>query len=162
MKGNKTQWYIGTPNGVVMCVNARQGEHCEGFFYHSYKKEGTAFTTIEEMVFALERFFDSINFPHPSTNSRSFGEKARPPQKRQELEKVMSDQELLRKHGDLGSFIIRVQHRQNSSWQGRVTWMEEDKTVRFRSILEMIKLIESALDTVEITDDREEDASWNQ
>ena len=61
----------------------------------------------------------------------------------------MADEELLRKRGDLGSFIVRVQHRQNSSWQGRITWIEEDKTVYFRSIWEMIKLVESALDTVD-------------
>ena len=66
---------------------------------------------------------------------------------------------MLKKHGDLGTFIIRVQHRQNSSWQGRVTWMEEDKTVKFRSIFEMIKLIESALDTVDGEDEQPE-ASW--
>ena len=67
----------------------------------------------------------------------------------------MKDEELLRKHGDLGSFIIRVQHRQNSSWQGRITWMEEDKTVQFRSVWEMIKLIESAVDQVSEPEDSE-------
>ena len=30
-------------------------------------------------------------------------------------EKVMKDQELLSRHGDMGSFIVRVQQRQNSS-----------------------------------------------
>ena len=57
----------------------------------------------------------------------------------------MNDEDLLSRHGDLGSFIVRVQHRQNSSWQGTLTWMERDKTVHFRSIWEMIKLVESAL-----------------
>ena len=60
----------------------------------------------------------------------------------------MSDENLLSKHGDIGTFIVRVQHRQNSSWQGRLTWMEQDKTISFRSVWEMIKLIESAVDTV--------------
>ena len=59
----------------------------------------------------------------------------------------MKDEELLMKHGDLGSFIIRVQHRQNSSWQGRITWIEKNQTVYFRSVWEMIKLIENAIDT---------------
>ena len=59
----------------------------------------------------------------------------------------MNDEELLNMHGDLGTFIIRVQHRQNSSWQGRITWMEEDKTVYFRSMWEMLKLIDSAVGT---------------
>ena len=49
--------------------------------------------------------------------------------------------------GDLGSFVIRVQHRQNNSWQGRVTWLEENKTENFRSVLELIHLIDDALGT---------------
>ena len=71
----------------------------------------------------------------------------------------MSDDELLRKHGDIGTFIVRVQHRQNSSWQGRITWMEEDKTINFRSVWELIKLIESAVDTVSDPEE-EKEASW--
>ena len=71
----------------------------------------------------------------------------------------MTDEELLQKHGDIGTFIIRVQHRQNSTWQGRITWMEEDKTIKFRSVWEMIKLIENAMDTVSISEEGEE-PSW--
>jgi hypothetical protein len=70
----------------------------------------------------------------------------------------MRDEELLKKHGDLGTFIIRVQHRQNSSWQGRITWMEEDKTVQFRSVWEMIKLIVSAVDLVSEPENAPEEA----
>ncbi len=67
----------------------------------------------------------------------------------------MSDEELLRNHGELGTFIIRVQHRQNSSWQGRITWMERNRTLCFRSIWEMIRLIASAVGTEE-----EKEPSW--
>lgn len=76
----------------------------------------------------------------------------------------MSDEELLNRHGDLGTFIIRVQHRQNSSWQGRITWMDQDKTLSFRSMWEMIKLIASALDTVSEPEDGSENLegkTWN-
>ena len=72
----------------------------------------------------------------------------------------MKDEELLRQHGDMGSFIIRVQHRQNSSWQGRITWMEKNQTVYFRSVWEMMKLIENALDTVAPPEDETEDPVW--
>lgn len=72
----------------------------------------------------------------------------------------MSDEMLLTKHGEIGTFIVRVQHRQNSSWQGRITWMEEDKTVQFRSVWEMIKLIENAVDSVSKSEEDEEEESW--
>ena len=67
----------------------------------------------------------------------------------------MSDEELLTRHGDIGTFIVRVQHRQNSSWQGRITWMEENKTLQFRSVWELIKLIESAVESVSQEDGEE-------
>ena len=70
----------------------------------------------------------------------------------------MSDESLLTKHGDIGTFIVRVQHRQNSSWQGRITWMEEDRTIQFRSVWEMIKLIENAVDSV--STDEGEEITW--
>ena len=73
----------------------------------------------------------------------------------------MKDEELLMKHGDLGSFIIRVQHRQNSSWQGRITWVEKNQTMYFRSAWEMMKLMESALDTVSAPEDMEDEATWD-
>ena len=57
----------------------------------------------------------------------------------------------MEKHGDMGTFVIRVQHRQHSSWQGRVTYLEEDRTVYFRSALELIKIIDGTLDEVEGT-----------
>ena len=65
----------------------------------------------------------------------------------------MSDDELLSKHGDLGTFILRVQHRQNSTWQGRITWVNENKMLQFRSVWELTKLIEEALDTVSEQED---------
>jgi hypothetical protein len=68
----------------------------------------------------------------------------------------MSDDQVLSKHGEIGTFIVRVQHRQNSSWQGRLTWVDKDQTVNFRSIWEMIKLIESAVDTVSDPEEEEE------
>ncbi len=45
-----------------------------------------------------------------------------------------------------GTFIVKVINNQNSTWQGTITWVEEQKTENFRSALEMIKLIDGALD----------------
>ena len=44
----------------------------------------------------------------------------------------------------------------DGSWQGRITWMEEDKTIQFRSVWEMVKLIENAMDTVSTSEEGEE------
>lgn len=66
---------------------------------------------------------------------------------------MMKDEELLKKHGDMGTFIVRVQHRQNSSWQGVVTWTDRHKSIPFRSALELMKMIDEALLSEEGADD---------
>ena len=45
-----------------------------------------------------------------------------------------------------GTFIVKILNKQNSTWQGNVTWVEEQQTQNFRSALELIKMIDGALD----------------
>ena len=51
----------------------------------------------------------------------------------------------IEKRGTDETFIIRVQKRQHSSWQGEVTWVDEQKKEYFRSALELVRLIDGAL-----------------
>ena len=44
------------------------------------------------------------------------------------------------------SFIVNILQLQNASWQGTVTWVEDNKTQSFRSTLELIRLIDSTLE----------------
>ena len=45
-----------------------------------------------------------------------------------------------------GTFIVKILNKQNSTWQGSVTWVEEQRTQNFRSALELLKLIDGAMD----------------
>lgn len=128
--------------------------------YHAYAQVPKEFKNLEEMLFEQEELYDFLNFPYPATNDRTFSDGTQRRDIVQERTRIMSDKDLLSKHGDLGTFIIRVQHRQNSSWQGRVTWTEKDKTVYFRSVWELIKLIAGALDTVSEPEEGQEEISW--
>ena len=44
------------------------------------------------------------------------------------------------------TFIVKIMNRQNSTWQGTITWVDEHRTQNFRSALELIKLIDDVLD----------------
>ena len=157
---SKSQWYIGAPNGVVLCVDGAEGQSINGRLYHGYRREALPVRNIEQLLFEMEHFYDSINYPHPGTSSRTFQHRTEQTRHTAERARIMSDEELLSRHGDLGTFIIRVQHRQNSSWQGRITWMDEDKTVYFRSMWEMLKLIDSAVGTADQQEESLDEPSW--
>ncbi len=139
--------YIGIPNGAVLCIDEFTDHGIfKGRLYHHFHDGPVAVGSFLDMTRRLEDLFDEMQFPRPGLKMRSFQQKqAAPAQREKEREIIMSDKELLTQHGDLGTFIIRVQQRQSGTWQGRVTWADQNKTVHFRSILELIKLIESGI-----------------
>ena len=48
-----------------------------------------------------------------------------------------------------GTFLIDRYNRQNATWQGTVTWINRDEKQHFRSALELIKMIDNALEEAE-------------
>lgn len=44
------------------------------------------------------------------------------------------------------TFVVKIENRQNATWQGSITWAEKRKTMCFRSALELLKMIDGALD----------------
>jgi hypothetical protein len=44
------------------------------------------------------------------------------------------------------TFVVTIQHSQNSTWQGEVTWVTgENEKIHFRSGLELIKIMNEAI-----------------
>lgn len=148
--------YIGTPNGIVLCVTQYDDGMIGGRLYHGYSREGIPFRGYEDIIRTAEELFNGLGFPYMGTGDRDINGQTRKARKKEGMTRVMRDDELLEQHGDMGTFVIRVQHRQHSSWQGRVTYMDKDQTVYFRSALELIKIIDSALDEAGGTDEPEQ------
>ena len=50
-----------------------------------------------------------------------------------------------RSHGKIATFAIKILFRQNTSWQGSILWLEWGEEQSFRSVLELIYLMDNAL-----------------
>ncbi len=48
------------------------------------------------------------------------------------------------------SFLVKIKYQQNSSIQGTIHWLEENKIVNFRSMMEMMMLITENIDKEEL------------
>lgn len=115
--------------------------------------EYSAFNGLTDLVMVAESVFDSLSFPQPVFQQRRFNESPLPKQTGtkervcavQNQEKKITDDERER-HEANAAFIIHVKFRQNATWQGEIKWVSRDKTQYFRSSLEMLRLIEEALD----------------
>ena len=101
------------------------------------------------MITILDNFYNRINNPQSSTKYRSFQKKKKSetePRRREEnLKQVQTAQEMLTPRGKEATFILHVQFRQNSTWQGKLIWLEEEAEETFCSVLEILKLLDSAL-----------------
>ena len=60
------------------------------------------------------------------------------------------------------TFLVRVLFRQNASWQGSIQWLDGKASRPFRSLLEMILLINEALETTGGPDTVSEFRTWNE
>lgn len=152
---SNTGSYIGTPWGIILCVDYYRDEKINGRIYHRYQTEPIRIGGMLEAVFEIDAFFDRLGYPFPGTEIHYFIKHEKT--QRIKMTRKLSDEEMLKNNGEQGTFIIRVEQRQHSSWQGRVTWVEEGKTENFRSALELLKMIDGALDSRDIKEDAEEE-----
>ena len=133
-----------SPNIICNCVDKYETTGISGKLYHSYSKEPYRYKDINEMLLKMDEFYEQIRFPMASTESRSFS-KCKANKIGKEMMVMKEDDNLLDKRGDKSTFVIQVQYRQNATWQGKIVWIEEDRTQYFRSALELIKIMDSAL-----------------
>jgi len=146
-------------SAVRICIDEFHISSWKGRIYTLLNNEEIRFQSTDELLVIMGLFWDKLGYPQESTISRCFAGPKQSQLQRQTEEffqilypkdgardKVrveMMEDDMSNKQGDKGTFLVRIQYRQNATWQGQVTWVDENKTVPFRSALELIKLIDS-------------------
>lgn len=122
----------------LICVDSYENGVMTGRLYDTnYEDEGTSFQSLVQLLIEMEQRLNAMNFPQSFTEIRSF---APLPKFR-----VWDAAENKRSQGRLATFAIKVLFRQHTSWQGTITWLEAQSEQTFRSVLELILLLHSAL-----------------
>ena len=106
--------YTGISNSIVLAVDDKDIRGIQGRVYHAYSEEAIPIACFEEVIRIAENLFNDLGYPQMTTNDREFGGSSYSYRKKEEMVRVMDDKTLLEQQGDLGTFIIRVQHRQHS------------------------------------------------
>ncbi len=123
---------------MVFCIDAYHSGIPIGRIFNGYIETGQNFSCLLEMLKITEHTLEETNYPQAFSQMRSFH-----PRCDNFSRKINDDKQ---KTGSLATFQIRFLFRQNASWQGSVTWLEEGCEESFRSALELIFLINSALE----------------
>lgn len=125
---------------TTVCIDSYENAVPVGCFYNPYLEQPKHFRSLTQFLMEMERALDAMDFPRAFTASRSF---ASPPAQRP------SPPEEAASMGKTATFAIKVLFRQNTSWQGTIIWLEGRREQSFRSVLELIQLMDSAMQVEE-------------
>lgn len=142
---NKVNVNISAPNLAVVCIDKANKEQYKGRLYDKYHKEATVFHDIGELLTRIEKLCDQSRYPQNTTVNHTFRIKGSITSGEEALQVADIDQ-ILEQKGGLATFVVHVKYRQHSTWQGEIVWAEKNQKQTFRSALELLKLIDSALD----------------
>ena len=122
---------------TVVCIDCYENDVPQGRFYNPYLPQGKSFNSLTQFLKYMEDTLDEMQLPQSFTAVRAF---APPPEQKSGGPPAPEVQE-----GRLATFSLRILFRQNASWQGSVAWLEGGLEQSFRSALELILLLDSAL-----------------
>ena len=123
---------------TVVCVDSYHQGIPVGRFYNPSCKEGKSFESLSQLLVRMEDMLDDMMFPQSFTMARTFGSSV-------SIGTEGTSGQGQKQSGQLATFAVRVLFRQNASWQGEVTWLEGKREESFRSVLELILLMDGAL-----------------
>lgn len=121
---------------ILACVDQYGDGDFSGRLYHPDWQDGQGFCSAMQMLLQIEALLGQEQtqqssgakrmFSVPTTGDIPFGAKA--------------------PSGSTATFQLRILFRQNASWQGSVAWVEGRREESFRSVLELLLLMNSAME----------------
>jgi len=124
----------------VVRVHRYDNKNLEGVIYNLYYGIEIPFDNLTRLLLLMDDMMDEIDCPQASIKSKRFVKMNKQPE-RDSIPNTLSNL----KQDVLATFKVKVLFRQGASWQGKVEWVEEGMETSFRSALELVKLMDSAL-----------------
>lgn len=123
-------------NVMTVRVTSYQDRCMKGFLDSTQTGQSLAFSSAVDLLLQIEALMDQSNSPQRNEEHRSFtpggAAEALTPVQRADVE-------------PLAVFQFNVMFRQNATWQGNLLWVDEGMEAHFRSVLEILHLMDSAL-----------------
>ena len=132
-------------NSARICIDYYDNGIPKGRIFPVSQDSAIDFVGWMTLIKELNRFMDVYDFPQAGMKLRAF---------QLSIQGVKGKDEGLTKtkqvanewvRGNLATFKLRILFRQNATWQGTLHWRERGKEERFRSVLELMSLVDSCL-----------------
>ena len=132
--------WAGESRKNLICVDSYHKGVPVGRFYNPYM-EAENFESLSQLLVKMDALLDELQMPQSYTAPRTFSSMV----EQIEARTLPID---IRK-GAKATFELQVIFRQHTSWQGVVVWREQNLEQSFRSVLELVLLMDSVLRSAE-------------
>lgn len=133
---------------VKVTINRYSDGEVNGQLSNAYDNKIYTFNSMWNMIKIMDSVFDGYAFPQASHEMRSFTGLDNATDTSIEPSQIDENGDAI----DNGAahvsanFIIYVYYRQNATWQGEILWVEGKQERKFRSTMEMQRLMDSVLE----------------
>jgi len=127
---------------TMIKVYSYQNKNIQGIICNPFFEKDIVFENMMQLITLMERISDSLVYPQKAMQLRQFSDNNQP---------VIDDSFGFETTADftdqlpLATFEIEILFRQNASWQGTIVYAEQNLSSSFRSLLELLTLMDSVL-----------------
>ena len=132
----KTQIYCDPARAYVICVDSYEDKILRGRIHNILLDSSVPFTGAVDMLIKMESLLDQAKLVQSYSVKRAFSPNKLP-------ETAADGRPAL--DGKTATFTLKLLFRHNVSWQGSVLWHEGNSEETFRSVLELLLLMDNAL-----------------
>lgn len=131
------------PKGTYKVLLSRESGSAEYFMVNLFTGHHSNALSTWNLIKSIESDLSSNRFPQNSIQYRTWGLAADSKHDDEKVVNINAKARPLPEKYDL-TFIIKVLYRQNATWQGTIQWIEGRQTRQYRSVNELLKLMDEA------------------
>ena len=124
---------------LTVCIDSYEDGVLKGYILNAYRRIAV-FESLVQFLLEMEAILEDQQMPQSYTSLRRFSDLL--PEGEGNTASFVSGRK-----GMKATFELQILFRQHSSWQGVVIWRERKIEQPFRSVLELVLLMDSALKT---------------
>jgi len=130
------QIWAGENRRITVCVDSYNAGILKGRCYNGFQ-EMEQFESLIQFLLGVENFLEEQQIPQSYTAVRRFSDFLPAGESGVSTGRILKETK--------ATFEVQVLFRQHTSWQGVIIWKERKLEQSFRSVLELVMLMDSAL-----------------
>lgn len=133
-----------TMKSYLICIDSYEADMLKGRLVDYANNTVTNFENAITMLKLLRESLDVLEFPRNYTKLRQFSDAVQTDMC--EYDEISSlNSKVEERKGKKATFNIRIIFRQNATWQGTIFWQEGKREIAFRSVYELLMLMDEAI-----------------